>query len=75
MALASAVVSAQSSNGGLQPQPGVPSSQMPGALQNVGFEQRLNETLPLDLLFKDEDNREVRLGEYFNRRPVVCRSI
>ena len=71
MALASAVVSAQSSNGGLQPQPGVPSSQMPGALQNVGFEQRLNETLPLDLMFKDEDNREVRLGEYFNRRPVV----
>jgi protein SCO1/2 len=71
MALASAVVSAQSSNGGLQPQPGVPSSQMPGALQNVGFEQRLNETLPLDLVFKDEDNREVRLGEYFKRRPVV----
>ena len=71
MALASTVVSAQSSNGGLQPQPGVPSSQMPGALQNVGFEQRLNETLPLDLMFKDEDNREVRLGEYFNRRPVV----
>jgi protein SCO1 len=71
MALASGVVSAQSSNGGLQPQPGVPSSQMPGALQNVGFEQRLNETLPLDLMFRDEDNREVRLGEYFNRRPVV----
>jgi len=71
MALASAVVSAQSSNGGLQPQPGVPSSQMPGALQDVGFEQRLNETLPLDLMFKDEDNRDVRLGEYFNRRPVV----
>ena len=71
MALASAVVSAQSSNGGLQPQPGVPSSQMPGALQDVGFEQRLNETLPLDLMFRDEDNREVRLGEYFNRRPVV----
>jgi protein SCO1/2 len=71
MALASTVVSAQSSNGGLQPQPGVPSSQMPGALQDVGFEQRLNETLPLDLMFKDEDNRDVRLGEYFNRRPVV----
>ena len=71
MALASAVVSAQSSNGGLQPQPGVPSSQMPGALQNVGFEQRLNETLPLELMFRDEDNREVRLGDYFNRRPVV----
>jgi protein SCO1/2 len=71
MALVSAVVSAQSSGGGLQPQPGVPSSQMPGALQDVGFEQRLNETLPLELMFKDEDGRDVRLGQYFNRRPVV----
>ena len=71
MALTAAVVSAQSAGGGLQPQPGIPSNQMPGALQGVEFEQRLNETLPLDLVFKDEDGREVRLGQYFNRRPVV----
>ena len=71
LALTTAAVSAQSSDGGVRPQSGIPSTQMPGALQGVEFEQRLNETLPLDLTFVDEDGREVRLGEYFNRRPVV----
>jgi len=71
LALTTAAVSAQSSDGGVRPQSGIPSAQMPGALQGVEFEQRLNETLPLDLTFVDEDGREVRLGEYFNRRPVV----
>ena len=70
LALTSAAVSAQS-EGGLQPQSGIPSNQMPGALVGVQFEQRLNETLPLDLMFKDEEGRDVRLGTYFNRRPVV----
>jgi protein SCO1/2 len=64
------VVSAQH-GGGLQPQTGLPSNQMPGTLQDVGFEQRLDETLPLDLSFRDEDGREVRLGEYFGDRPVL----
>jgi len=70
LALTSAAVSAQS-EGGLQPQSGIPSNQMPGALVGVQFDQRLNETLPLDLMFKDEEGRDVRLGTYFNRRPVV----
>ena len=70
MALASAAVSAQG-EGGLRPEPGVPSSQMPGALQNVEFAQRLNDSLPLDLRFVDEDGRQVRLGDYFSRKPVV----
>jgi protein SCO1/2 len=68
--LVSAVVSAQE-GGGLRPQPGVPSSQMPVALENVEFAQRLNEPLPLDLAFVDEDGRQVRLGDYFSRKPVV----
>ena len=38
---------------------------MPAALQKVAFEQRLNEQLPLDLPFKDEDGRTVKLGDYF----------
>ena len=37
----------------------------------VSFEQRLNEQLPLDLQFKDEEGRTVRLGDYFGHRPVV----
>ncbi len=37
----------------------------------VAFEQRLNEQLPLDLPFKDEAGRSVKLGDYFGRKPVV----
>ena len=70
LALVASVVSAQH-GGGLQPQTGLPSNQMPGTLQDVGFEQRLDETLPLDLPFRNEDGREVRLGEYFGDRPVL----
>lgn len=71
LALTAAVVSAQSGGEGLRPQSGIPSSQMPGQLQGVEFEQRLNTMLPLDVPFLDESGREVRLGQYFSRRPVV----
>lgn len=70
IALAAAVVSAQGGEG-LRPQPGVPSSQMPAELQQVEFAQRLNDQLPLDLTFTDEDGRTVALGTYFSRKPVV----
>jgi protein SCO1 len=39
--------------------------------QSVGFDQKLNEPVPLDLWFRDEEGRRVRLGEYFGRRPVL----
>jgi protein SCO1/2 len=38
---------------------------------DVGFDQRLNESVPLDLVFRDETGREVRLGEYFGEKPVI----
>jgi protein SCO1 len=69
--LTSAVVSAQGNAPGVLPDPTMPSSQVPLALQKVSFEQRLNEQLPLDLPFKDESGRIVKLGEYFGRKPVV----
>ena len=71
MALMSAVVSAQGNAPGVRPDPAMPSSQVPAALSKVAFEQRLNEQLPLDLPFKDEAGRAVRLGDYFGRKPVV----
>jgi protein SCO1/2 len=44
----------------------------PRILKDVGIEQRLDEQIPLDLVFKDENGRQVRLGQYFGeRRPVV----
>lgn len=63
--------SAQADAPGLRPEPGVPSSTMPAMLKGVSFDQRLNSALPLDLMFRDEDGRAVRLGDYFGRRPVV----
>ncbi|HKG23846.1 MAG TPA: SCO family protein [Blastocatellia bacterium] len=43
----------------------------PKALREVGIEQRLNEQLPLDLVFRDEAGREVRLADYFGNKPVI----
>ena len=44
---------------------------MPPALQNVGFEPPLNGSMPLDLVFRDETGRSVRLQKYFGQKPVV----
>src|ERR1051326_3696710 len=44
---------------------------LPPALKKVGIDQRLNEQLPLDAVFKDEQGNEVRLGQFFNGKPVV----
>ncbi len=43
----------------------------PPALREVGFDQRLGQPLPLDATFRDESGRAVRLGDYFQGRPVV----
>ena len=50
-----------------------PASQMsPADLANVGIDQRLNQQVPLDLQFKDEDGKTVKLGDYFHSgRPVI----
>ncbi|HZG52414.1 MAG TPA: SCO family protein, partial [Pyrinomonadaceae bacterium] len=53
------------------PQGGVSSNDVPFALRDIGIEQRLNEQVPLDLNFRDEAGRAVRLGDYFGKRPVV----
>lgn len=48
------------------------SNGLPEALQKVGIEQKLGESLPLDVEFKDEDGKSVKLGDYFAKgRPVV----
>ena len=69
--LTSPVVSAQGEQPGLRPAAALPSNVVPGALGKVAFEQRLNEQLPLDLPFKDENGQAVKLGDYFGRKPVV----
>ena len=48
------------------------SAQSPAeVIQQVAFEQKINQSLPLQLSFRDEAGREVALGDYFGRRPVV----
>jgi protein SCO1/2 len=44
---------------------------LPPALRSVGFDQRLDEQVPLDLDFVDEDGRPVRLSDYFGEKPVI----
>jgi protein SCO1/2 len=43
----------------------------PPVLREVGVDQRLGEIVPLEARFRDETGREVALGEYFGRKPVV----
>jgi protein SCO1/2 len=44
----------------------------PPGLEGVGIDQRLNEQLPLNLTFKDEQGKTVQLGDYFHHgRPVI----
>src|SRR6185436_16260359 len=54
------------------PEQGKPSSLKPEQLKEVSFKQQLNQQLPLDATFKDEYDRDVTLGRYFNQqRPVI----
>src|SRR2546426_4710916 len=56
---------------GARPESGPVAAGLPKALQKVGIDQRLNEQIPLDAVFKDEQGRDVRLGQFFNGKPVV----
>jgi len=53
------------------PVPPPPMAATPGVLQEVGFDQKLGDTIPLDLAFKDETGKDVKLGDYFGKKPVV----
>ena len=56
---------------GARPSSGNPSTGLPKALRDVRIEQKLNQQLPLDLVFRDEAGQEVKLGKYFGQKPVV----
>ena len=50
---------------------GFSDSRLPEPVRNVGIDQKLNQQLPLDLEFRDENGRLVRLAEYFSSKPVI----
>jgi protein SCO1/2 len=44
----------------------------PGSIaERVGFDQHLDESVPLNLTFRDESGRAVSLDGYFHKRPVI----
>jgi protein SCO1/2 len=43
----------------------------PAALRDVAFDQKLNQQVPLDLTFRDENGKAVRLADYFKQKPVI----
>jgi protein SCO1/2 len=53
----------------LGPPPPPPAT--PGVLREIGFDQRLGESVPLELAFTDETGKSVRLSDYFGKKPVV----
>jgi protein SCO1/2 len=48
-----------------------PANVRPPGLKNVGIAQRLNEQIPPDLLFRDETGKQVRIGDYFGKKPLI----
>jgi protein SCO1/2 len=49
----------------------VRADETPALLKGIGIDQRVNAQVPLDLPFRDEAGRAVRLGDFFGRRPVI----
>lgn len=43
----------------------------PASIQDVKIEQRLGETVPRDLVFRDEQGKDVKLGDLIGTKPVV----
>ncbi len=56
---------------GARPESARVESGLPKALKEVGIDQKLNQQLPLDLVFKDESGQPVKLQQFFGKRPVV----
>jgi protein SCO1/2 len=53
------------------PPPGPAALEQIPILKEAGLEQRLDQQVPLDTPFVDENGRDVTLGDYFGKRPVV----
>lgn len=47
------------------------SDKPPDLLSKVGVAQRLNEQLPLSLVFTDDQGKQVALSSYFGKRPAI----
>ena len=48
-----------------------PATVRPPGLKNVGIQQNLNQQIPADLVFTDDQGRQVKLGDYFGKKPLI----
>jgi protein SCO1/2 len=75
LALSSVKQQAQMASGpataGYKQEPGTVSTALPAPLREIGFDQNIDQRVPLDTTFRNEAGATVRLGDYFGTRPVV----
>ena len=57
--------------GSVSAHPDHPEHEVPPLLRNVDVTQRLDSSVPLNLSFKDEAGKAVRLGQYVHEKPVI----
>lgn len=70
-ALAIVALSAALGAGAAAQQVATRADELPGPLADIGFDQRLGEPLPLELVMRDADGAELELGSLFGARPVI----
>jgi protein SCO1/2 len=58
-------------SGNQPPRPSQPSDGTPKILRDIGIEQKLDEQIPLDIAFRDEEGQTVQLSRYFKDKPVI----
>jgi protein SCO1/2 len=56
---------------GMLVEPGDPTAAKPGILSKIAIDQRIGHQVPADIPFVDETGRQVTLGDYFGKRPVI----
>jgi protein SCO1/2 len=71
LALFVLLATAASAQRGMEPHKLGPDTKQPTILGTVGFDQKLEAQIPLDLEFRDESGRRVKLAEYFTGKPVI----
>src|SRR5665213_1159889 len=55
----------------MQPESAQPASAQPALLRGAGITQQMDAQAPLDLTFRDETGKTVRLRDYFGAKPIV----
>jgi protein SCO1/2 len=69
-ALASGAALAQAAAPSMNPAEGGTNQKL-AIFDKIGIDQKLNQQVPLELTFTDENGQKVKLGQYFGNKPVI----